>query len=48
MNDKRAESLSVRERITVILVMFLVQLIAPYQYEHQFKPIFDDIKELMK
>lgn len=42
------EELTIREKITIRLVIFLIQLLKPYQFESQFKDVLDSLKELTK
>ena len=41
------EELTIREKIVIRLVIFLIQLLHPYEYEHQFKEYYKEIKELI-
>jgi len=43
--DQRDRNLSKRERIAVRLLLFVVQLIAPWQYDHQFKETLEALKK---
>lgn len=38
--------LSLREKLVIILVVFLCKVIRPWQYDHQFKEFWDEIKKL--
>lgn len=41
------KEITIREKITIRLVIFLIQLLKPFEYEHQFKEFFNEIKELV-
>lgn len=45
MIDQREKQLSKRERIAIRILLFLVALIAPWQYDHQFKEVLSDLKK---
>lgn len=48
MTNKLQETpITTREKITIRLVLFLIQMIHPYEYEHQFKEYFSEMKELI-
>jgi len=47
MASQKQEDLTIREKIAIRLVLFLIQLIQPYEYEHQFKEYFREMKELI-
>lgn len=46
-NKDHDKAISIREKITIRLVLFLIQMIHPYEYEHQFKEYFSEMKELI-
>ena len=48
MTKKSKEPLSIREKIVIKLVMFLIQVIEPYEYEHQFSNHFKEMDTLIK
>lgn len=39
--------ITIREKIVIRLVLFVIQLLNPYEYEHQFKGYFNEMKELI-
>ncbi len=43
-----SEKLSIRERIVVVLVVFLIQVIKPWEYDHQFTKFWDELKAIIK
>lgn len=43
--DQRNRPLSKRERIAIRLLLFLIGLIAPWQYDHQFKETLEALKK---
>lgn len=45
MTDPRDRPLSKRERIAIRLLLLLVQIIAPWQYDHQFKATTEALKQ---
>ncbi len=44
--EKMNENLTIKERLVVRLVMFLIKMIEPYEYEHQFKELYEDISTI--
>lgn len=40
--------LNLRERVVLILVIFLIQMIKPWEYSHQFTKFWDELKEIIK
>lgn len=40
--------LSIRERIIVTLVIFIIQMLKPWEYDHQFTKFWDEIKSQIK
>jgi hypothetical protein len=36
-----------KEKIVTLLVLFLVRVLKPWQYDHQFDGLFKEIKEIM-
>lgn len=41
---KELGSISARERIVIILVIFLIRMLKPWTYDHQFTEFFSEIK----
>jgi len=41
------DELTIREKIVIRLVMFTIQLLHPYKYDHQFKEYYNEMKELI-
>ncbi len=37
-------TISRREKIVIILVVFLIKMIKPWEYDHQFTKFWDEIK----
>lgn len=48
MQENANEKITVRERLTIVLVIFLVKMIKPWQYDHQFDKFWNEIKESIK
>lgn len=44
---KIPETLTRREKLVIILVIFLVQMLKPWEYSHQFTKFWEEIKETM-
>ena len=42
---KEEKKLGVREKITIILVVFVIQMIKPWEYDHQFTKFWEELKE---
>lgn len=36
-----------KEKIVTMLVLFLVRVLKPWQYDHQFDALFKEIKDVM-
>lgn len=45
---EESKTISVREKIVLILVVFLIQMLKPWKYEHQFKNFWDELKAVTK
>lgn len=45
---KKEERLTIREKIALKLTIFLIQMVHPWEYSHQFQKFWDDIKETLK
>ena len=41
------KEITTREKIVIRLVIFLVQMLKPFEYDHQFKEFFNEVKELI-
>lgn len=39
--------LSVRERLTVVLIMFIIAMLKPWKYSHEQKEFYDDVYVLI-
>ena len=46
--DQRDRPLSKRERIAIRLLLFIIALLAPWQYDHQFKSVLEDLKKELR
>lgn len=44
-NEKQ---ISTREKIVIILAIFLIKMIKPWEFDHQFNKFWEEIKENMK
>ena len=44
MEKIESATISRREKIVIILVLFLVKMIKPWEYDHQFTKFWDEIK----
>lgn len=42
---KEDKPIDIRERIVITLVIFLIQMIKPWEYSHQFTKFWDELKE---
>jgi len=47
MKDKD-KPLTIREKVAILLVFYMLKIVAPYEYEYQFTSFYDEIKELIK
>jgi hypothetical protein len=47
MKDKM-EKLTVREKIVTTLTIFLIQMIHPWEYSHQYDKFWQELKEQLK
>ena len=41
-------TISLREKLVIILVVFLIQMLKPWEYSHQFTKFWEEIKENLK
>ena len=39
--------LTIREKLVIKILIVIVQMLKPYEYEHQFEQFYDDIKSTM-
>lgn len=39
---------STREKLVIILVVFLIKMLKPWEYDHQFTKFWEEIKENLK
>lgn len=46
--SQQTKQLSSREKLATILVLMLLKILSPWEYEHQFKEVFDQIKQILK
>lgn len=44
MSNAHKEPITKRERITIWLILMAIQILSPWEYEHQFKDIIAAIK----
>lgn len=42
------QPISKRHKIVITLVVFLIQMIEPWEYSHQFTKFWDELKENLK
>lgn len=45
MNQDANKNLTIREKVVIRLILFLIQVVKPYEYEYQFKEWFTEMKE---
>lgn len=38
---------SAREKLCIVLIMFIINLLKPWKYNHEQKQFFDDVYELL-
>lgn len=43
-SKKVSDDLSIREKLAIRFLMIIVQILAPWEYEHQFDAMWADIK----
>lgn len=43
---EKNSSLSIREKLVLTLVIFLIQMIHPWEYSHQYKDFWEQLKKL--
>lgn len=46
-NNESQSELTIREKIVIRLVLFVIQMIKPYEYEHQFTRYYEEMRELL-
>lgn len=44
-NKKSTDPLTIREKLAIKFLMIVVQLLAPWEYSHQFDAMWSDIKK---
>ena len=47
-NLQETKPISAREKIVVVLVLFLIKILKPWEYDHQYDKYFASIVELME
>ena len=47
MDDNKYANLTIREELVVQLTIFLIQMIHPWEYSHQYDKFWGEIKELL-
>lgn len=48
MSKNSTTPLTIREKLACLLVLTLVKMIQPWEYEHQFTELLTEIKSLLK
>lgn len=48
MQKKTQEPINIREKLVIILTLFLVKMIAPWEFDHQFKDFWEEVKATIK
>lgn len=48
MSSYQSTKINVRERIVLTLVIFLVKMLKPWEYDHQFVGFWDEIKSALE
>lgn len=48
MNKEKDSPLTIRERIALTLTVFVIQMVHPWEYSHQFSKFWEELKELSK
>ncbi len=43
--NRMSAELTTKERLVVKLIMFVIKMLEPYEYEHQFKAFYEDISK---
>lgn len=46
--SKPKADLTPRERVCALLILWLIQILAPWEYDHQHKELIEQIKESLK
>lgn len=44
---RKEQPLTIRERLAFTLTIFLIQMIHPFEYSHQYKKFWEELKEIM-
>lgn len=45
---EKENKITIREKIVIILVIFMIKMIKPFEYDHQFTHFWEEIKENLK
>ncbi len=47
MKPEIQAELTIREKIVIRLILFLIQMLKPYEYDHMFDKYYSEMKELI-
>ena len=45
MRTDESAPITTREKLVVVLVVFLIKMLKPWEYDHQFKEFWSEIKD---
>ncbi len=45
---ENAKPISAREKVVLVLAVFLIKMLKPWEFDHQFKNFWDEIKEAIQ
>jgi hypothetical protein len=46
--ETEEKQLTIREKITLVLVLFLVKMLKPYKFDSDFKDTWEEVTKLVK
>lgn len=47
MKVEKEDGLTIRERIVLTLTVFIIQMVHPWEYSHQYKQFWEQLQKLM-
>ena len=45
---EESQPINAREKLIIILIIFLIKMLKPWEYDHQFTKFWDEISKSMK
>lgn len=48
MMEKEKQGFNLREKFVIIICTFLIKMAKPWEYDHQFKEFWNEVKDTLK